>query len=444
MSDKTEELLRPDRISDAGFLGPNESLEEIIGKDTQTLKELGITHDEVARKLSYYVNSAFSAWKESGGMEYYQVRSEGALIDKKYRVSAIGWSSGISCPWEDGGGAKHDFTIENEEQDRIITFSQLLPHLISKHNFFEGKGTRYRLEPLEAVIVLEIPSSAYSKEEIEDKLYRELLSDLKSEYPAAFRHALSTLQWFKDRPELPEAILQVVSKVRENKDYFETNRIISLANNLPTQSRKNVNESLIDLIDTIDKTDTFNTVAINELKKFKREVEGTTHPILLHGLYWPDLIEERKEKYPPDIVDICVEYVESRDISFAEVCKRLEPYWHDGILAFAKKYGDEHRSDEEIIRSFRSVKQAAEEGLGDIREMTRDLSYLDENDSNPESVKKRAGFYEATSNLAALHILPERFADYLIKRSKALYILGKTEESKKFETIAENIYKILR
>ena len=82
--------------------------------------------------------------------------------------------------------------------------------------------------------------------------------------------------------------------------------------------------------------------------------------------------------------------------------------------------------------------------MSTIDETKYELEYLTENCSDPELIKKRLSFYEAISDLAALYVDPKRFAEYSTERSNALSLLGKKEESKKYELIAENIYRILR
>jgi hypothetical protein len=72
------------------------------------------------------------------------------------------------CPWaadphtghcRTGGGAGFsgfDWRIRNEHTGQTLRGSGLLPHLIRDHQFFEGKLSRFRIEPRELAELLEL------------------------------------------------------------------------------------------------------------------------------------------------------------------------------------------------------------------------------------------------------------------------------------------------
>lgn len=179
-----EERLKPLRDSNSGFLGKNETLAEIQCRDNTTLSMLGLSHQQVAHTLQYFLD--FSDQRE------YKVGA--------FKVEKKGWLGYQGCPWGDETETDLDIEIKNEETGRKIFFSGLLPHLIGSHQFFEGKGAIYRLNPLEVVVVLGIKSSLMTSEEIEARLFQELKDGLeKPTYKSEFEHALRTIGWFRDK-----------------------------------------------------------------------------------------------------------------------------------------------------------------------------------------------------------------------------------------------------
>jgi hypothetical protein len=175
-----EKRLKPGEASASGFLGNGEFLDSIVHADRATLQKLGITHKQIADKLHGLFVKAFTAWKrelEKTGNEdsYYQAREKGVLLEKgRFHVSARGWKSPQFCPWEDGAGGRHDFVIKNTRTGETLQLSELIPHLVKEHHFFEGKATHYRLDPKHAVKVLELkPGEDYAPQYKETHAWEE-------------------------------------------------------------------------------------------------------------------------------------------------------------------------------------------------------------------------------------------------------------------------------
>jgi hypothetical protein len=45
--------------------------------------------------------------------------------------------------------------VTNLETDKKLQFSLLVPHMIERYGFYEGQGTRYRVEPAQILAVLD-------------------------------------------------------------------------------------------------------------------------------------------------------------------------------------------------------------------------------------------------------------------------------------------------
>jgi len=148
MNDNIKESMKPGKLSRGGFLGENEKLNEVLKEDNETVKRLGVTHEQIASRIEYFIN-----------VIGYPSR-EGKLIDGKYLVGGIAWRGGQKCPWGDAGSmmphSSRDLFVRNQELGKQIDFPGGIVHLIREHKFYEGKQSPYRVDPEEAVRVLDI------------------------------------------------------------------------------------------------------------------------------------------------------------------------------------------------------------------------------------------------------------------------------------------------
>jgi hypothetical protein len=185
-----EERMRPAAYSSQGFLGQTESLENVVAQDSQTLKTLGISHEQIAIALenvmqcvkdqSYKLSEDnYPEFVEREGEGYipdlYHPESiprfsldnlpntdVGYLVGNKLQVFNVQYRGMQECPWgceyEEWGS--FEFLILNRQSGKFVTFPGLIVHLIRKHHFFEGLESPYRVDPAEVVQVLELVSKA--------------------------------------------------------------------------------------------------------------------------------------------------------------------------------------------------------------------------------------------------------------------------------------------
>ncbi len=269
MTDSVEALLQPGKSSGSGFLGRGESFEEVVRNDSQTLTELGLQHKDIAERLQYIVSKAS------------QKCGDISLVDDKYKVRTVSWLGYQNCPWQDEEKTDKDYFIENIETGRKILFSGLMPHLVGDHHFFEGRGTRYRLDPLETILVLDIETANASTADVEERLFGELTSDLESQYKDARVHALKTLSWFREKEDLPQYVSKFIQNLRasandedsnlEFRDYVKL--LIDLGSTLPEETGRQVNPQIYGLLDVLNKNNDICGFVKRDLMKFKREVE---------------------------------------------------------------------------------------------------------------------------------------------------------------------------
>jgi hypothetical protein len=93
-----------------------------------------------------------------------ELRDEGAKglgefikVEPHFQVRVEAVRGKLPCPFgEPGLLRKTNTEIRNEATGKEIVYSDLQIHLISEHGFYEGKGSRFRLSPVELAEILEI------------------------------------------------------------------------------------------------------------------------------------------------------------------------------------------------------------------------------------------------------------------------------------------------
>jgi hypothetical protein len=145
---KVEDLekdMRPGAYATKGFLGGQEKLLDLLADDNRyVVDQLGSTHQELAKHLRALGEiSSKSAGKE---FRYHGRRFKGSVrYSKWYQAS----------PFRDGTITNALAIIDNLDNEKRLEFSLLMPDLIERYGFYEGKGTPYRLEPRKIVEFLD-------------------------------------------------------------------------------------------------------------------------------------------------------------------------------------------------------------------------------------------------------------------------------------------------
>jgi len=140
--DALEKQMRPgapgEAGSYAGFLGQTERLLQVMADDNRLVVErLGLTHQDLARPLlllGYY------AKKQRGEKEV-------KLGDLTFKVRARNYNGTQESPFKDGTDTYTDVTIINTHTGYGLSYSLLVPMMIERYGFYEGKGTSYRVAP---------------------------------------------------------------------------------------------------------------------------------------------------------------------------------------------------------------------------------------------------------------------------------------------------------
>ncbi|OQA00761.1 MAG: hypothetical protein BWY69_01574 [Planctomycetes bacterium ADurb.Bin401] len=141
---KLEKILRSTKISAFGFMGTDpRSLSEIISSDLTDIRELGITIAKIVSRMKEITAKAEPALGSS------------IKIDNKLDVRIDEAKGRIICPWPHPASFPIRITyVENPQTGEKIQWTDLNIHLIEEHNFFEGKGSPYRIEPKELAKII--------------------------------------------------------------------------------------------------------------------------------------------------------------------------------------------------------------------------------------------------------------------------------------------------
>ncbi len=128
--------MQPGIISSEGFLGDDSRhIHDIIADDEKTLEMLDVTPEEIADKLQTLTDIAYQS--PYGPIEF-----------EKFTLEYLSYRGKVICPFVDPG-VYVKAVIKLIDKDKLIEFSwtPLHIHMIREHHFFEGKGSKFRLEP---------------------------------------------------------------------------------------------------------------------------------------------------------------------------------------------------------------------------------------------------------------------------------------------------------
>jgi|GEM_PF-2048463 len=222
---RIEERMRPEALSESGFLSPQESLIDVIESDERTLDRLGITPKQIGDRLESLIQQAFrireldsrgrvrKSWLShftslvlqiyrvfimltlttifkvdliyrTASLRYILTRlvippKRDVLVEGKFLVSSVSYCGWQDCPFENSQGepcqeiiySTTDFSIKNTINQQSIDFPGLAIHLIRDHHFFEG-SVKYRVDPEKAIGVLGIkPGVDYAPKYLTEHLW---------------------------------------------------------------------------------------------------------------------------------------------------------------------------------------------------------------------------------------------------------------------------------
>ncbi|HCS79319.1 TPA: hypothetical protein DIV55_06305 [Patescibacteria group bacterium] len=121
------------------FLG-SESLLNLMASDNDYVLSQRLTHQQLALPLKY----AYAFYENGFGKSFiYQYR--------KYEIRVMQWRGYKHSPFNDGLMTDLDMIITDIETGNTIECSALVPEMIERYGFYEGRDARYRLNPQQVV-----------------------------------------------------------------------------------------------------------------------------------------------------------------------------------------------------------------------------------------------------------------------------------------------------
>ncbi|MBP7562456.1 MAG: hypothetical protein KA886_01610 [Candidatus Cloacimonetes bacterium] len=124
-------------LSTDGFLGNDQRhLHEIIEEDAEKLLHFNYSLEQIAERMRYFTEMSREAYDLP------------VVIEGKYAVQQDIWRGRVVCPYNHKGSyVKADIRLKNLENQIEVRWTPLNIHFIEVHGFFEGIGSKYRLNP---------------------------------------------------------------------------------------------------------------------------------------------------------------------------------------------------------------------------------------------------------------------------------------------------------
>ena len=130
------ERMRPGALTLRGFLGTDRrDLAEVLDADAAAAARLGVAHADLARTLQAVLRRAAAALGTK------------VPVGRHHHAEYLEAMGRVPCPWGDGTFQKGEVTLVDDRTGEALRFSPLSIHMIAAHGFYNGRGSRYRLEP---------------------------------------------------------------------------------------------------------------------------------------------------------------------------------------------------------------------------------------------------------------------------------------------------------
>jgi hypothetical protein len=144
--------MQPGAWDASGFLTPGSSLADVLARDADTVRRLGVDLQAIGERLRELLRAG-------EGSDVFQPTVVG-----DFEVEVLHQRGLITCPWAPeefevcpvGQGARptaNRFIIRHRPTGNRIEGFELSIHLICDHGFFGGPGTRYRIDPERLALV---------------------------------------------------------------------------------------------------------------------------------------------------------------------------------------------------------------------------------------------------------------------------------------------------
>jgi len=145
---QAQESMKPGAITALGFLGnDHRNISDIIEADEELMAQLGISFEILVSRLKELMTEG----KKGLG--------EPVTVSNTWLVRVDETRGTLPSPFPEDGiwhkvNAEVNLLIHGENSGKILLYNDLCIHLIEKHHFFQGIGSPFRMNPIQAKEVL--------------------------------------------------------------------------------------------------------------------------------------------------------------------------------------------------------------------------------------------------------------------------------------------------
>lgn len=143
---KIQANMRPGVMSLHGFLGTDpRDLADILAEDDGLVRRKGYTHRDIAERMMELREIGLA------GLEDF------ITVDPYFEVRVESVRGKLPCPFGDPGiFPKTNITVRNLKTGKEVVYTDLHIHMVQAHGFYEGKGSPFRIDPVELAEILEV------------------------------------------------------------------------------------------------------------------------------------------------------------------------------------------------------------------------------------------------------------------------------------------------
>ncbi|MFP4475178.1 MAG: hypothetical protein ACLFOY_06425 [Desulfatibacillaceae bacterium] len=144
--DEAERRMRPCEDYPHCFLGEDDrKLIQILDDDRGRVHALGLTHEDIADRLEELTE----AGKQGLG--------EPVVVDDRYEVRVDAARGKIPCPFGHPGlYRKTQVRLRRLDTGETLLWTDLALHMVREHGFYQGRDSRYRINPEDARRILDL------------------------------------------------------------------------------------------------------------------------------------------------------------------------------------------------------------------------------------------------------------------------------------------------
>ncbi|AYV85788.1 MAG: hypothetical protein Satyrvirus41_3 [Satyrvirus sp.] len=158
------------KCKESGHIGTDEKILDVIYNDKETLKKFNITHNQISNLLEKIRRHLYDSQQkiEDDLNDKKKIlnllhpdknwclwsMNKRKIFNNKYTVISMTWGGAEECPFQSSENKKYygyeygseDIFVVNDK-DEWFWFNTLLPHQIKSHEFFQGYGSKHRIDP---------------------------------------------------------------------------------------------------------------------------------------------------------------------------------------------------------------------------------------------------------------------------------------------------------